>query len=66
MSLLYQALLVFGLMLLILGYFQYRRSRDVVAIVQEMFRPSYLVPAAIIALAYVLIKTVITIFSGIL
>jgi hypothetical protein len=66
MSLLAQTVLVFGLMLLILGYFQYRRNPDVVAIGQEMLRPSYLLPAAIIALAYLVIKFLLTAFNGII
>ena len=66
MNLFYQALVVFALMLLILGYFQYRRRPDVIAIAQEMFRPSYLVPAAIIAVAYVVLKIILTALNGVL
>lgn len=66
MSLLYQALLVFGLTLLVLGYFQYRRRPDVVHIAQEMFRPGYLVPAAIIAVAYIILKLTVGALAGIL
>ena len=66
MSLFGQAIVVFLFMLLILGFFQYRRSHDVIAIVQEMFRPSYLFPAAIIAVVYVIIKVILTIFNGVI
>ena len=61
-----QTLLVFGVLLLIMGYFQYRRSHDVVAIIQEMFRPSYLIPAAIGAIAYLILKVVASVFDGVL
>lgn len=61
MSLWYQTLLVFGLALLVLGYFQYRRSGDVLKVGQELARPSYWVPAIIIAVAYVVLKLL---FSG--
>ena len=66
MNLFYQALLVFGGTLVFLGYFQYRRSGDIVAIVQEMARPMYLVPAIVIALCYVIIRLVIGGLNGIL
>lgn len=66
MSLFGQAIVVFLFMLLILGFFQYRRSHDVIAVVQEMFRPSYLFPAAIIAVVYVIIKVILTIFNGVI
>ena len=66
MSLFGQAIVVFLFMPLILGFFQYRRSHDVIAIVQEMFRPSYLFPAAIIAVVYVIIKVILTIFNGVI
>ena len=66
MSLWMQTLLVFGVLLLIMGYFQYRRSHDVVAIIQEMFRPSYLIPAAIGAIAYLILKVVASVFDGVL
>jgi hypothetical protein len=61
-----QTLLVFGILLLIMGYFQYRRSRDVVAIIQEMFRPAYLVPAAIGAVAYLVVKVVASVLDKVL
>lgn len=61
-----QTLLVFGVLLLIMGYFQYRRSHDVVAIIQEMFRPGYLIPAAIGAIAYLILKVVASVLDGVL
>ena len=66
MSLWAQTLLAFAVLLLIMGYFQYRRSRDVISIVQEMFRPNYLVPAAIGALAYLVIKVVVSLLDKVL
>lgn len=66
MSLWGQALIVFGVLLLIMGFFQYRRSPDVIAIAQEMFRPSYLVPALIGAIAYVIIKVIVSLFDAVL
>lgn len=61
-----QTLMVFGALLLILGYFQYRRSHDIISVVQEMFRPSYLVPPAIGAVAYLIIKLVISALDKVL
>ena len=66
MSLWAQTLLAFAVLLLIMGYFQYRRSRDVISIVQEMFGPNYLVPAAIGALAYLVIKVVVSVLDKVL
>jgi hypothetical protein len=66
MSLIAQGVLVFGLMLLIMGYFQYRRSHDIISITQEMFRPSYLMPAVIVTLAYIVIRVILTVFNGVL
>ncbi len=66
MSLFYQALVVFAAMILIMGYFQYRRGPDVITIAQEMFRPQYLVPAIIITICYVIIKVILTAFDGVI
>jgi hypothetical protein len=66
MSLWYQALLVFGGTLVVMGYFQYRRNGDIVAIVQEMARWSYLGTALIITICYVIIYLIVSVFNGIL
>ncbi len=55
-----ESLLVFAAILLILGYFQYRKSPDVISIAQEMFRPAYLVPAVISAIVYFIVKLVLS------
>lgn len=61
-----QGLLVFAFMLLILGYFQYRRSHDVIAIVQEMFRWQYLGPAFIVAVVYMILKVILGALNGVI
>lgn len=66
MSLWAQALIVFGVLLLVMGYFQYRRTPDVIAIAQEMFRPTYLLPAAIGAVVYLVLKFVLSVLDGVL
>lgn len=55
-----ETLLVFVSILLILGYFQYRKNPDVIAIGQEMLRPAYLAPALLSALIYFIVKLVFT------
>ena len=66
MNLFAQTLLAFGVTLLVLGYFQYRRKADVVSIVQEMFRPQYLLPAAAVALGYLVLKVVFSLLGKVL
>jgi hypothetical protein len=63
MNIFVQSLLVFGVMLLVLGYFQFLRSGDIISIVQEMFRPQYLVPAALVAVAYLILKAVFSLLN---
>lgn len=58
-SIWYQALMVFGLIILIMGFFQYRkRQGDVIEVGREMARPSYWGSAILIAAAYVVLKVV--------
>jgi hypothetical protein len=66
MNLFYQALLVFAGTLIVLGYFQFRRNADIIAIVQEMARPMYLVPAVVIAICYVILRIVLGALNGVL
>ncbi len=66
MSLWLQALLVFSVLILIMGYFQYRRSHDIISVIQEMFRPSYLVPAIIGTVAFLILKVVASVLDKVL
>lgn len=66
MSLWMQTLLVFGVLLLIMGYFQYRRTHDIIAVIQEMFRPTYLIPAVIGTVAFLVLKVVASLLDKVL
>jgi hypothetical protein len=61
MNIFLQSLLAAFIAILVLGYFQFRRTGDIVSVVQELFRPQYLVPAALVGIAYLILRVV---FSG--
>jgi hypothetical protein len=56
MNIFVQALMAMGVAALVIGYFQFRRTGDILDVFQEVFRAQYLLPLIGVGIAYIIIK----------
>lgn len=60
MSVFRQGLIVFFLLQILFGYFEYRYRADLFYILEQLVKPKYLVTSLVITIAYVFLAVVLT------
>lgn len=58
MTIWFQTFLAFATLTLIVGYFQYRRSRDIITVTQELLQPARLIPIIIGTIVFFIVRLI--------